>query len=124
MALVKTGASAQRREARQTSVCRRLRLPVSRPASPLESVRLCVRPNRWKPRAIGNPGLVASHLEPELLVANAQVSVAIMDDRARHDLLDLLSHHTGVDRATTVIDEAIEAQAVVEVPEKDDVMLE
>src|SRR6266545_1466377 len=53
-----------------------------------------------------------------------QVAVRAADDRRRHDCLDLLRHHADIDLVAVLVGEAVEAEAVGEMAEQDDVVLE
>ena len=65
-------------------------------------------------------------LEPhaELAIEHPQVAIRVADDRIRQDRLDFLSDDANIGFVAAVIAEAIEAEAVVEAAEEDDVMFE
>src|SRR5215211_1702381 len=69
------------------------------------------------------PLVVALKLHPELVVQDAQIAVVAAQYRRGHDCLDLLRHHADIGLVAAVVAEAVEAEAVVEVAEKRDVML-
>src|SRR5580700_4711100 len=60
----------------------------------------------------------------ELVVVHTQIAVAAARGRFRHDLLHLLGHDADIGLVAAVVAEAIEAEAVVEMAEQRDVVLE
>jgi hypothetical protein len=70
------------------------------------------------------PLLVALELQAELVVEDAQIAVAAAQHRLRHDCLDFLRHHADIGLVAAVVAEAVETEAVIEVAEKGDVVLE
>jgi hypothetical protein len=70
------------------------------------------------------PVRVALERHTELVVVHTQIAVAAARDRFRHDLLHLLGHDADIGLVAAVVAEAIEAEAVVEVAEQRDVVLE
>jgi hypothetical protein len=76
---------------------------------------LCLRP---EPRIIG------LKFHAELLIVDPQITVAAGKDRLRHHLLRLLRHHADIGLAAPVIAKAIEAEAVVEMSEQNDIVLQ
>src|SRR5262245_16849405 len=77
-----------------------------------------------KPRARSEPLLVGLEFHAELVVEDSQVAVAAAHDRVRHDGPHLLRHDADIGAVAAVVGEAIEAEAVVEMAEQDDVVLE
>ena len=61
---------------------------------------------------------------PELLVVHPQIAVSAARHDVRRDLHDLLRHDADVGLAAAVIAKAIEAKTIVQIAEKNDVMLE
>src|SRR5262245_60539710 len=76
------------------------------------------------PRTRCDPLIVGLELEAELIVEDAQVAVAPAHDCLRHDGLHLLRHHADIGLVAAVVAEAIEAEAVVEMAEQRDVVLQ
>src|SRR5262245_43408901 len=70
------------------------------------------------------PLLVGLELQAEPVIEDAQVAIATAHDRFRHDVLHFLRHHADIGPGAAVVAEAIEAQAVVEMAEQGDVVLE
>ena len=68
--------------------------------------------------------LVSLKLDPKLVVIDSQVAVLATHNCLRHDLLHFLRHHADVSSIAAVIAEAIEADAVAELAEKNDIVLE
>src|SRR5262245_13209543 len=68
--------------------------------------------------------LVGLKLDPELFVEDSQIAVAAAHNGAGHDRLHLLRHHADIGPVAAVVAEAIIAEAVVEMAEQNDVMLE
>ena len=78
----------------------------------------------WDPRAGCYPLVVCHELQTELVVEHAQISVTAALNRVRPDRLHFLRHHADIRLIAAVVAEAIEAQAVVEVSDQPDVVLE
>src|SRR5262249_38953880 len=78
----------------------------------------------WNPCAGSNPPVVALELHAELVVEDAQVTVAAAHDSIRPDGLHFLSHHADIGLVSAVVDEAVVAETIVEMAEKHDVVLE
>jgi len=70
------------------------------------------------------PMIVGFKLETEVVVEHSQITIAPVHDRLRHDLLHFLRDDAHIGLAAAVIAEAIEAEAVVEMAEQDDIVLE
>ena len=70
--------------------------------------------------------LVPSHeLKPEPVVVDTQVSVAAARDRFRHDFRNFLRHHADIGGVVVpLVAEAVDADAVVEPSERDNVLLQ
>src|ERR1700722_4807148 len=75
-------------------------------------------------RSRSEPVRIAFERHTELVVVHTQIAVAAARDRFRHDLLHLLGHDADIGLVAAVVAEAIEAEAVVEVAEQRDVVLE
>jgi hypothetical protein len=71
-----------------------------------------------------DPSVVSLKLQAELVVEDPQVAVSTAYDCLRHNRLHLLRHYADIGFDIAVVGEAIEADAVVETPEKGDVVLE
>src|SRR5215510_4598722 len=76
------------------------------------------------PRTRCDPLIVGLELEAEPIVEDAQVAVAPAHDCLRHDRLHLLRHHADIGLVAAVVAEAIEAEAVVEMAEQRDLVLQ
>src|SRR5262245_2108679 len=76
------------------------------------------------PRTRCDPLIVGLELEAEPIVEDAQVAVAPAHDCLRHDGLHVLRHHADIGLVAAVVAEAIEAEAVVEMAEQRDVVLQ
>src|SRR5262245_36628681 len=83
-----------------------------------------VRGGDWQLRTGCNPFVVGLEPQSELFIENPQVAIATAHDRFRHDRLHLLRHDTDIDFVIAVINEAIEANAVVETADEHDVVFE
>src|SRR5206468_9527100 len=70
------------------------------------------------------PILVAEELDPEPVVANPEITIAAAHHRARHDRLHLLRHDPDIGLVAAEIAEAVIAEAVVQMSEQDDVVLQ
>src|SRR5262245_3879400 len=68
--------------------------------------------------------LVGLKLDPELFIVDSQVAVAAAHNGARHDRLHLLRHHADIGPVAAVVAEAIITDAVAEMAEQNDIMLE
>src|SRR5580700_623758 len=75
-------------------------------------------------RAARHPLVVGLEGQPKPVVGNAHIAVSAARYRFWHHGPHLLRHHPDIGGATTVVDEAVVAEAVVEPPEQYDVMLE
>jgi hypothetical protein len=74
---------------------------------------------------LGEPPLPGHHLESQAVVVDQQIAVAAARHRGRHDGLHLLGHHADIGGViVTLVAEAIEADAVVQLADLDDVLLE
>src|SRR5262249_39204978 len=71
-----------------------------------------------------DPPVVGLELHAELVVEDRQVAVSTAYDCLRHNRLHLLRHYADIRFDIAVIGEAIEADAVVEAPEKHNIVLE
>src|SRR5882672_8556976 len=69
------------------------------------------------------PLVVGLELQAELVVEDPQIAVAAAQYRRGHDCLDFLRHHADIGLVAAVVAEAVEAEAVIEVAEKRDVVL-
>ena len=76
------------------------------------------------PSAGCDPLVVCHELQTELVVEDAQISVTAAHNRIRPDGLHLLRHHADIDLVAAVVAEAIESEAIVEVTDHADVVLE
>jgi len=83
-----------------------------------------VRGGDWQPRTGCNPFVVGLEPKSELFIENPQVAITTAHDCFGHDRLHLLGQNPDVDFVTAVIDEAIEANAVVETADNPDVVFE
>ena len=71
-----------------------------------------------------DPLIVTFELQTKPLIIHPQISVATTGDRLWHDLLHFLRHHADIGDITTVVAEAIEAEAVLEMTKQRDIVLE
>src|SRR5215212_12164334 len=69
------------------------------------------------------PLVVGLELQVELVVGDPQIAVAAAQYRRGHDCLDLLRHHADIGLVAAVVAEAVEAEAIIKVAEKRDVVL-
>src|SRR4030088_1184625 len=69
------------------------------------------------------PLVVGLEFQAELVVEDPQIAVAAAQYRRGHDCLDFLRHHADIGLVAAVVGEAVEAEAVIEVAEKRDVVL-
>jgi hypothetical protein len=67
---------------------------------------------------------VALENQPKTVVTDPQIAIAALQDGAWYDFADFLRDHADVDFVTAGVGEAIEAEAVVEMTEQHDVVLE
>src|SRR5262249_48646360 len=86
--------------------------------------RCSMRPRHRNSCARGEPMIVILESYPELLVVHPQIAVSAARHDVRRDLHDLLRHDADVGLAAAVIAKAIEAKTIVQIAEKNDVMLE
>src|SRR6266699_3821583 len=70
------------------------------------------------------PAAIGTKLQPELLVVDPQVTVAAARHRVRHHALHLLRHHADIGLLAAEIAEAVIAEAVGEIAEQDDIVLQ
>ena len=70
------------------------------------------------------PLLVGLELQPELVVEHPQIAVWSAHDRLRHDLLHFLGDDADIGLVAADVAEAIEAKAIVETAEKNDIVFE
>src|SRR3954451_18683150 len=68
--------------------------------------------------------IVCLQVQAKLVVQHEQVTIPTADDRFRHHCLHLLRDHTNIGPVAAIVAEPIEAQAIVEIAEKRDVMFE
>jgi hypothetical protein len=68
--------------------------------------------------------LICLKLDAELVVEDPQVAVVVAYHGLRHDRLHFLRYHADVCAVAAIITEAIVTQAVLEIAEKDDIVLE
>src|SRR5439155_25767853 len=70
------------------------------------------------------PVLVAAEFQAEPVVVDTQVTVVAARHRARHHRLHLLRHHADIGLVASEIAEAVVAEAIVELAEQHDVVLQ
>src|ERR1700738_141366 len=70
------------------------------------------------------PLVVGLELQAELVVEDTQIAVAAAQYRRGHNCLDFLRHHADIGLVAAVVAEAVEAEAVIEVADEGDVVLE
>lgn len=68
--------------------------------------------------------IVSLEPESELVVEDAQIAVFVAHDGLGHDRLNFLRHYADISPVAAVVAEAIETEAIGEVAEKNDVVLE
>jgi hypothetical protein len=68
--------------------------------------------------------VVSLEFQAKPFVEDLEVAIPTAHDRFRHDCLNFLCHDTDVRLGSAIVGEAIEAEAVVEMAEKSDVVLE
>src|SRR5215510_7092538 len=88
------------------------------------SLALVSGPGRRELCTRRHPPVVGLELQAELLVEDSEVAVTAAHNRLRHDRLHFLRHHTHVGLVAADIAEAVEPEAVVEMTEQGDVVLE
>src|SRR5436190_5014710 len=76
------------------------------------------------PCAAGKPIVIGAERQSEFLVVDPQIAVAAARHRIRHHALHLLRHYADIGLAAAKIAEAVIAEAVGEMAEQDDVMLQ
>jgi hypothetical protein len=67
--------------------------------------------------------IVTLKFQPELVVIHSQVAVASACHRLRRDLRNLLGNDPDIGRVASVIAEAVEAKAIIQITDQNDVML-
>jgi len=67
---------------------------------------------------------VGLELQTEVVVEHPQIAVASAHDRLRHDLLHFLGDDADIGLIAAVVTEAIDAEAVVEMAEENDIVFE
>ena len=75
-------------------------------------------------RARRNPLVVGLQLQTEHIIEDFQIAVAAALHRLRHDRLHLLCNNADIDLVAAIVAEALEVQAVVEMANEGDVVLE
>src|SRR4029078_70415 len=83
-----------------------------------------LRSGGWNTRPPGKPLVVGLEWQPKLFVVDTQVAVVTADDSIRPHGLNFLRHYADITLVAAVVAEAIEAEAIVEMPEQDDMVLE
>jgi hypothetical protein len=78
---------------------------------------------RRDPSARRDPLVVSLKFQPGLVVKDPQVAVPTAHDRLRDNPLHLLRDNSDIGFFASIINEAIEAKAVVEMAEQDDLVL-
>ena len=68
--------------------------------------------------------VVSLKLQSELFVVNPQVSVPAAHNCFRHDFLHFLRQYTDIHLVGAIVRKSIEANAIVEMTEKNDIVLE
>src|SRR5215470_6494609 len=76
------------------------------------------------PRTGRDPLLVRHELHADFVVEDAQISITAAHNSVRPDGLHFLRHYADIGLVAAVIAEAIESQAIVEMTEQRDVVLE
>src|SRR5712692_8317602 len=95
---------------------------VRRATAPFSSMR--GRCDHWHPRTRCDPIVVALELQTELAVSHSPIAITATRDGIRHDRLDLLGHDADIGLPAAVVDEAVEANPVLETTEISDVVLQ
>lgn len=85
---------------------------------------VCCTDNGWNSSALLKPLLEGLEPHAKLVVEDAQGAIAIAHNGFRHDALDLLRHHADIGAIAAVVAEAIVAEAIGEMAEENNVMLE
>jgi hypothetical protein len=75
-------------------------------------------------RALCHPPAICLKFQTKLAVVHSQIPVTITRYSRRHDFSNLLGHDANVCTCLTLVGKAIKAKAVIEVTEKDDIVLE
>jgi hypothetical protein len=70
-----------------------------------------------------DPLVISLKFQANLIVKDSQITVPAARDRIGHNRLHLLSDNPDVGSFAAIINEAIEAKAVVEMPEQGDTVL-
>jgi hypothetical protein len=78
----------------------------------------------WHLRARGNPLLVSLKLDAYLVVEDPQVAILPPRHCVRLNQLHILRHHADVSSIAAVIAEAIKANTIAEMTEKNDIVLD
>jgi hypothetical protein len=78
----------------------------------------------WHLRASGNPLLVSLKLDAYLVVEDPQIAILALRDCVRLNPLHILRHNTDIGFVAAIVAEAIEANAVGKMTEKNDIVLE
>lgn len=78
----------------------------------------------WHPGARRDPLLISLEFDAKLVIEDSQVAVVVTHDGLRHHGLHFLRHYADIGSVAAVIAESIEADAVGEMPEKLDIVLE
>ena len=81
-------------------------------------------PRRWHPCTGRDPLLIGLEPDAKPVIEDAECPVAIVHDRLRHHRLHFLRHHADIGPITAVVAEAIVAEAIREMTEQDDIVLE
>ena len=86
---------------------------------------MCTTPSRQRRdlSARCDPLVVSLKFQPNLIIKDPQVAVPTAHDRLRDNPLHLLRDNSDIGFFASIINEAIEAKAVVEVAEQDDLVL-
>src|SRR5580692_11553295 len=85
---------------------------------------MCDRHSGRQTGAGRDPGVISFEFHAELVVMDPQIAISAAGDCRRHDRLHVLRQHADISDAAAVIDETVEADAVVETPEQRDVVLQ
>ena len=81
-------------------------------------------PDRRDAGSCRDPLIVCLEAQAKLLVRDTEIAIAATDNRRWPDCLYLLRHDADIGRAAAIVSEAIEAKTIVEMTQKNDVMLE
>ena len=71
-----------------------------------------------------DPVSVVLKLQTERLIVDPQITMVVLRHCFRHDLRNLLCHDAYIWLIATVVAETIEAKTVVQIPQKNDVVLQ